>query len=299
MLDGARSAPSSFILICFFPVDCSWWVLFIFFVLTRIVWKAYSWTIIHPTSPCKYVFVYFLFCHCLIVEGSRYFYIVLLIEYFFLMLYVLACKNCLKVGIILRFIKLKTLCRNFLKPKMEISTSREILLFRLVICAIVLFLEQHKKLHCSTIIIFVSNICSDYLKTLSVWNGKIFLGYFIAGCHFLCNVICRLCSCIPCLILILLSWGTTLHFIYHNYWNVFKRNFTFLLQIFWKIIPILLYHIPPIFLEYMSIYFCASTSLSLIIVYNVKYVLSKKLHAIGEICKKGWHWGFLVKFSFR
>ena len=142
-------------------------------------------------------FVYFLFCHCLIVEGSRYFYIVLLIEYFFLMLYVLACKNCLKVGIILSFVKLKTLCRNFLKLKMEISTSREILLFRLVICAIVLFLEQHKKLHCSTIIF----LCLIYVVVISKLclfeTEKYFLGYFIAGCHFICNVICRLCSCIP------------------------------------------------------------------------------------------------------
>ena len=57
------------------------------------------------------------------------------------MLTVSACKNCLKFGLILSSIKLKTFCQYLSNSKMDIPTAQEILLFRLMICAIVFFLN--------------------------------------------------------------------------------------------------------------------------------------------------------------
>ena len=62
--------------------------------------------------------------------------------------------------------------------------------------------------------------------------------------------------------------------------------------------PYYFYHLPPIFLESYSIFFGASTFLSPTFFDNGKYVLSYKLHAMGGICKEGWLWNFLIKFSF-
>ena len=45
--------------------------------------KYYSCNIIHPTSPRKYVLIYFLFRHWIILEGSHYFYILLLMVWVF------------------------------------------------------------------------------------------------------------------------------------------------------------------------------------------------------------------------
>ena len=68
---------------------------------------------------------------------------------FFSALTVSACKIVLEVGPILSSIKLKEKYHYFLKPKVEIPTTQEILLFRLIICAIVLFfLVLHMLLHC-------------------------------------------------------------------------------------------------------------------------------------------------------
>ena len=45
--------------------------------------------------------------------------------------------------------------------------------------------------------------------------------------------------------------------------------------------------------------FGAPTFLSLTFVDDGKYVISYNLHAMGGVCKEGWIWGFLIKFSFR
>ena len=72
VLGRATLSPYS-LLMGIFP---SWLLLVIAFYLsslTKACLKAYSCTVIHPTFPCKYVFVYFLFHHCLLVEGSHFF----------------------------------------------------------------------------------------------------------------------------------------------------------------------------------------------------------------------------------
>ena len=69
-------------------IDCSWWVSLIFpcwcdlfetvsldYSPPHFPLNLYPWTIVHPISPCKYVLVNLLFYHCLLVEGSQYFYI--------------------------------------------------------------------------------------------------------------------------------------------------------------------------------------------------------------------------------
>ena len=48
-------------------------------------------------------------------------------------------KKWLKVGLILSSIELKNICQHFLNTNMEITTMHDIILFRLMVCAIVLF----------------------------------------------------------------------------------------------------------------------------------------------------------------
>ena len=75
-------------------------------------------------------------------------------------------------------------------------------------------------------------------------------------------------------------------------------NCSLLTQLFNCCFPIIFYRVPPIFLESESICFGTSTSLSPTFVDDGKYVLSSNLHAMGGICKEGWLWDFLIKFSF-
>ena len=63
-------------------------------------------------------------------------------------------------------------------------------------------------------------------------------------------------------------------------------------------LPIIFYHVPPIFLDSESICFGAPTLLSPTFVDDGKYVLSNKLHSMGRIYKKLLLWDFLIKFSF-
>ena len=84
-----------------------------------------------------------------------------------------------------------------------------------------LFLAQHKQFHCSPIrFISVTNICSDYFKIFSVWNLKrVFKGACISDCHFLCNEINCLCTCISWLLIMQWFWSTNMHYIYHDFWK--------------------------------------------------------------------------------
>ena len=65
-----------------------------------------------------------------------------------------------------------------------------------------------------------------------------------------------------------------------------------------NIFSVIFYHVSPIYLESESICFGVSTSLSPNFIDDGKDVLSYNLHAMGGICKEGWLWYFLVKFSF-
>ena len=67
MLDGATPAPLQLLLLwliahgelsCLLHVD-------------ETCLKLYSWTIVHPTLPCKSVLINLLFLHFLLVEGSQ------------------------------------------------------------------------------------------------------------------------------------------------------------------------------------------------------------------------------------
>ena len=82
---------------------------------------------------------------------------------------VLSCKKCFKVGVVLISIKFKTLCQYFLNPKMEIPTTRKILLRTIMICAIVLLFGA---MYVIALFVYsflcVSNICSDYFRKKSV-----------------------------------------------------------------------------------------------------------------------------------
>ena len=62
MLDGAT--PELLLLI----VNCK---LFCLLHVDETCLKLYALTTVHPTPPCKYIVVYLLFDHCLLVEGSQ------------------------------------------------------------------------------------------------------------------------------------------------------------------------------------------------------------------------------------
>ena len=96
----------------------------------------------------------------------------------------------------------------------------------------------------------------------------------------------------------LLNWSTTMHHIYHDSWTCVEEELYLTVTTLLKFVSIIIYHIPPIFLEYERIWFGAYTSLRLTIVNNGKYVLSNKLHAMGGICREGWNRYFIIKFSF-
>ena len=95
------------------------------------------------------------------------------------------------------------------------------------------FLVQCMKLRCLSNHYFV---CQTYIVILSelflFGMGKIvILGGCAAGCHFLCNGIHRSCNCIPCLILILLSWSINMRYNFHDYWTFAQEELYFPLTI--------------------------------------------------------------------
>ena len=155
----------------------------------------------------------------------------------------------MKVGVVLISIKLKTLCQYLLNPKMEITTTHQILLFKIMLYAIFLFfLAQCMRLHCSFILFFASNICSDSCRTSSVWNVKIvFSGDCTSGFHFICSIINCLCGCIYFLLMFLLSWSITLDYNCHCYWTCVQEE-PYLPHSNLQFPPIIFYHAPPIFL---------------------------------------------------
>ena len=64
----------------------------------------------------------------------------------------------------------------FSNPNMDITTTQDILLFRLMLRSITLFYGSTYVIELSIDLLFcVSNICRDYFRTSSVWNIKISL----------------------------------------------------------------------------------------------------------------------------
>ena len=163
----------------------------------------YTWIIVDITSPCKYVILHFLFYHCLLVEVSQSFYIISLIVW--LVLVVLDCKNCLKVDVVLISIKLNTRFHNLMNPNMDIPTTQEIILLRLMIYAIAFFFSNVCGCIVHSFVFFVSKICSDSFRNSSVWNRRIVffqeivhlaVGFFFSRIH-------RLCHCMYFLLMVI------------------------------------------------------------------------------------------------
>ena len=144
----------------------------------------------------------------------------------------------------------------------------------------------------------MSNICSNFTINPSVWNGKIFIfGSCTAGCCcFICNRVHPLCCFINRLLLILLYWSTNMHYIYQDFWTFFQEEVYLPIENILNFSLIIIYHIPPLFIESERICFGKSSLLRLAIVKNGRYVIRNNLHAMGGICKEGWHWYFLIKF---
>ena len=152
--------------------------------------------------------------------------------------------------------------------------------------------------HC---LVFVcqTNICSDYFRTLSTWSRKrVFLGDLTAGCSFFTAEFILFV-----VVFISFLWWYFLEApicttIFITVEHVLMRNPTCLTQLFNFLKLFFIYHVPPIFLDFESICFGASTMLIPKFIDNIKGVLSYNLHAMGGICKEGWLWDFLIKLSF-
>ena len=183
---------------------------------------------------------------------------------------------------------------------MEIPTTHNILLLRLMMCAIVLFFDVT---YAITLFIDSFFVCQTYAVILlepcclkrenSLLEEIVQLIFVLFAAESIIFVVVCLsffwCSCLE---------APLCTKIFMTVKHMFKGNLTFHTKLFNCFTPIIFYHVPPIFLDSESTWFGAPTSLSPTFVNDGKYVLSYKVHAMGQICKKWWLWDFLVKFSF-
>ena len=183
---------------------------------------------------------------------------------------------------------------------MDIPTTQDILLFRIMIFAIVLFFGATYMISLFIdYFLCVSNICSDHFRTLSFETWKY---YFL---EFVQLVVVLFAAEYIFFVVVCLSffWWSCLEAplcttIFMTAEHVFKRNLTLLTQIFNCFLPIIFYRVPPMFLELERIWFGVSTSLIPTFINYGKDFSRYNLHAMVEICKEGWIWDFLIKFSF-
>ena len=208
-------------------------------------------------------------------------------DLFFLSMSFSSCKNYLKVDVVCISIKANTRFQYVLNPKMEIPTTHEILLLRLMLCVIVLFFGATY-----TITLFidsffcVSNICSNYFRNLSVWNGKIVFLRRLYSWFLFClqqNSSSLLLYVFPSSDALVLKHYSALQLSWLL--NMCSRG-TLLASLNSSIFfPILFYRVPPTILESESICFGASTLPIPTFVDDGKDVLSYKLHVMRGICK--------------
>ena len=182
---------------------------------------------------------------------------------------------------------------------MDIPNTQEILLFRPMLCAIVLFFGATY-----AIAYFIDSffLCQTYavilLKLGPFETGKYsFSGYCTADCRFFCSGISRLFHCLSFLLMMI--------FLKHHYklqlsllLNMCSRGTLFASLKSSILFPIIFYRVLPIFLGLEIVYLGVSTSLNPTFVDDGKDMLSNNRHAMGGICKEGWLWYFLIKFSF-
>ena len=103
------------------------------------------------------------------MEGSHYFYIVSLILCFFLRVNCFGLQELFEGWDHIELHQIENCLPVFLNPKMEIITTQDILLFRLILCDIVLFSGATYAIALFMDYYFcVSNIYSDSLRTLYV-----------------------------------------------------------------------------------------------------------------------------------
>ena len=171
---------------------------------------------------------------------------------------------------------------------MDITTTQEILFFRLMICAIVMFWAQHMLSYCSLIFFVCQTYAVIILKLCLFETGKsifqeiVQLVVVLFAAEFTLFVVVYLSflwwSCLES------PLCTTIFIIVKN---VFKRNLTCLTQFSFPPFPILFYRVTLIFIESESICFGSSTLTRLTFVDKRKDVLRYNLHGIGRICKEG------------
>ena len=145
----------------------------------------------------------------------------------------------------------------------------------------------------------MSNICSDYFRTLSVWNGNSIFQEIVQ----MVLIVLQQNSSSLSLYIFTSYYALVLkhHFALQLSWffkHVFKRNLTCLTQLFNYFFTIVFHYVPSIFIESESICFGASTSLSPTFIEVGKYVISYNLHDMGGICKEVWLWYLLINFCF-
>ena len=185
--------------------------------------------------------------------------------FFFLALIFSTCKKCSKVGVVCKSIKANTCFLYVLNPKMWIPTTQEILLFRIVMFAIILFFGAT---YAITLFIDYFLVCQTYAVTLlelclfetgkdSSWgdctaNCRLFAAKFVIFVVVFISYFWWYCIEAP-------LCTTTSMTVRH----LFKSNLTWPTQLFNYFFPIIFYHVPPIFIDSESICFGATTLLRL------------------------------------
>ena len=136
VLDGASQAPLLLPLLRLI----SHGEFFCLFCVDETCLKLYTWNIVHPTSTCKHIIVKLLFHHCLLVEGSQSLYIVSLrIRLVLINVECFVLQELFKGLGCLYLHQIEHLFPICLDPNMDIPETHNILLFRIMLCAIVLF----------------------------------------------------------------------------------------------------------------------------------------------------------------
>ena len=184
---------------------------------------------------------------------------------------------------------------------MDIPTTQEILLFRLMLCATVLiFGATYAIAFFFGFFLFVSNICSDYFRTPSIWNRKIvFFRIFYSWLSFCLqrNSSYLLLYVFPSSDSIVLKHHSALKL--SLLLNMCSRGTLFTSlnsQLFF----------PYYFLSCTPQYFLSRRASNLVHLYLWALiplameidVLSYNLNVVGGIFKEGWLCDFLINFLF-
>ena len=158
MLDGATLAPT---LLLFFQLIVHG-EFFCTFHVDETCFKMCPWNIVHAISPCKNIIVYLLFDHYFLVEGSQSLGIILLIVLLVLVSAACFCLQELLEGLdCLHLHQMEHLFTICLEPKDGEPHNAQNPIIKAHDIHHHIVLAQRMLSHCSLILFFVSNICSD------------------------------------------------------------------------------------------------------------------------------------------